>query len=48
MTEIVARRAALAQTGDGIVLSPGCRKLRHVQEFQDRGNQFRQAVQAPA
>ena len=44
MTEIVRQVRELAKIGDSIVLSPGFPSFDMFRNFEERGNQFRQAV----
>jgi UDP-N-acetylmuramoylalanine--D-glutamate ligase len=46
MPQIVQRAQALAQTGDVVVLSPGSASFDMFKDYKDRGNQFKEAVQA--
>ena len=45
MPEIVNAARAQAQTGDVVLLSTGCASFGLFQNYQDRGEQFKQAVQ---
>ncbi|HUA13110.1 MAG TPA: UDP-N-acetylmuramoyl-L-alanine--D-glutamate ligase [Candidatus Sulfotelmatobacter sp.] len=44
MTQIVKRAKELAASGDSVVLSPGFASFDMFKNFEDRGNQFKQAV----
>mgnify|MGYP002623690810 FL=1 len=44
MTDIVAEARELAQDGDAVVLSPGFASFDLFKNFEDRGNQFKSAV----
>lgn len=46
MPEAVARSTALTRPGDVIVLSPGCASFGLFNNFEDRGAQFKAAVEA--
>jgi UDP-N-acetylmuramoylalanine--D-glutamate ligase len=46
MNEIVQTAHSFAQPGDVILLSTGCASFDMFQNYKERGNQFRQAVQA--
>lgn len=46
MSEIVQTAHSLAQPGDIVLLSTGCASFDMFQNYKDRGNQFKQAVQA--
>ncbi|MBK8970538.1 MAG: UDP-N-acetylmuramoyl-L-alanine--D-glutamate ligase [Hahellaceae bacterium] len=46
MDEAVAAAAAMAQPGDVVLLSPACASLDMFQDYQARGESFRQAVEA--
>lgn len=46
MDEIVKAARAAAQSGDAVLLSTGCASFDMFQNYKDRGNQFKQAVQA--
>lgn len=46
MPEVVAAASALAQDGDAVVLSPAFASYDMFKNFEDRGNQFNQAVEA--
>lgn len=46
MQEIVAKAVVEAQTGDAVVLSPSFASFGLFKNFEDRGNQFNQAVEA--
>jgi UDP-N-acetylmuramoylalanine--D-glutamate ligase len=48
MTEIVAAAQHNAQSGDIVLLSTGCASFDMFKNYKDRGNQFKQAVQALA
>jgi UDP-N-acetylmuramoylalanine--D-glutamate ligase len=45
MTEIVANARASARPGDIVLLSTGCASFGMFQNYKDRGNQFKAAVQ---
>jgi UDP-N-acetylmuramoylalanine--D-glutamate ligase len=42
----VQMAASLASNGDSVLLSPACASLDQYKNYQDRGNQFAQAVLA--
>lgn len=44
MTEIVAHVASRAESGDVVILSPGCASFDMFKNFYDRGDQFRTEV----
>jgi UDP-N-acetylmuramoylalanine--D-glutamate ligase len=44
MTEVVQRASSLAQSGDAVVLSPGFASFDMFKNFEDRGQQFKAAV----
>ena len=46
MREVVAIASHIATDGDTILLSPACASLDQYQNYQDRGNQFAQAIEA--
>lgn len=46
MPEIVAHARELANNGDAIILSPGFASFDMFKNFEDRGNQFKAAVEA--
>lgn len=46
MTEIVQNATAAAQAGDVVLLSTGCASFGMFKDYKDRGNQFKQSVQA--
>jgi UDP-N-acetylmuramoylalanine--D-glutamate ligase len=46
MHEIVEKAQAAAQPGDVVLLSTGCASFGMFQNYKDRGNQFKKAVQA--
>ncbi|MDB5162244.1 MAG: putative UDP-N-acetylmuramoylalanine--D-glutamate ligase [Candidatus Saccharibacteria bacterium] len=46
MHEVVAYAAQIAETDDVVILSPGCASFDMFKDFYDRGDQFRQEVQA--
>ncbi len=48
MTAIVSAARASAQSGDVILLSPACASFGLFKDYKDRGNQFKQTVQALA
>lgn len=48
MNEIVQTAASLAKKGDVVLLSPACASFDMFKDYQDRGDQFNQAVQALA
>jgi len=48
MKAIVANAQAAAQSGDVVLLSPACASFGMFIDYKDRGNQFKQAVQALA
>ncbi len=48
MPQIVAEAHAQAQKGDVVLLSTGCASFGLFKDYKDRGNQFKQAVQALA
>jgi UDP-N-acetylmuramoylalanine--D-glutamate ligase len=48
MTEIINTARAAAQPGDVVLLSPACASFDMFQNYKDRGDQFKTAVQALA
>lgn len=46
MIEAVQTAASIATVGDNVLLSPACASLDQYKNYQDRGNQFAQAVLA--
>ena len=46
MPEIVSSARSIAQNGDVVLLSPACASFGMFKDYKDRGNQFKQAVQA--
>ncbi len=48
MTEIVAKARQVAQSGDVVLLSTACASFDMFKDYKDRGEQFKQAVQALA
>lgn len=44
MTEVVAEALALARKGDAVIFSPAFPSFDMFKDFEDRGNQFREAV----
>ncbi|MDX1755763.1 MAG: UDP-N-acetylmuramoyl-L-alanine--D-glutamate ligase [Marinobacter sp.] len=46
LAEAVKRAAALAQSGDRVLLSPACASFDMFRDYLDRGDQFRQRVEA--
>jgi UDP-N-acetylmuramoylalanine--D-glutamate ligase len=48
MQEIIANAQAAAQSGDVVLLSTACASFDMFQNYKDRGNQFKTAVQALA
>jgi len=46
MVQAVQIAASLASGGDSVLLSPACASLDQYKNYQDRGNQFAQAVLA--
>jgi UDP-N-acetylmuramoylalanine--D-glutamate ligase len=46
MPEIVGAVQKAAQPGDVVLLSTGCASFGLFKDYKDRGNQFKQAVQA--
>ena len=45
LTEAVKQAAALAQTGDAVLLSPACASFDMFKGYADRGEQFVTAVE---
>ncbi len=45
-SEAVRKAAKLSQTGDTVLLSPACASFDLFQNYEDRGNQFKDAVRA--
>lgn len=48
MPQIIARAQAVAQPGDVVLLSTGCASFGLFENYKDRGQQFKQVVQALA
>ncbi|UZJ46081.1 UDP-N-acetylmuramoyl-L-alanine--D-glutamate ligase [Marinimicrobium sp. C6131] len=46
MTDAVRKASAAAQAGDVVLLSPACASFDMFRNYQDRGEQFRRAVEA--
>lgn len=46
MDEIVAYLDEVSESGDVVLLSPGCASFDMFKDFYDRGDQFREKVQA--
>jgi UDP-N-acetylmuramoylalanine--D-glutamate ligase len=46
LADAVAKTRELAQPGDVVLLSPGCSSYDMFKDFEDRGNQFRELVNA--
>jgi UDP-N-acetylmuramoylalanine--D-glutamate ligase len=46
LDEAVKRAAEIAQTGDVVMLSPGCTSYDSYEDFQERGEHFRELVNA--
>lgn len=46
LAEAAAKARSLAQRGDTVLFSPGCSSYDMFKNFEDRGNQFREWVQA--
>ncbi|MBI43577.1 UDP-N-acetylmuramoyl-L-alanine--D-glutamate ligase [Marinobacter lutaoensis] len=46
LDEAVARARAVARPGDRVLLSPACASFDMFRDYQDRGDQFRQRVEA--
>jgi len=46
LDEAVRRAQALAETGDVVLLSPACASFDMFDDFEDRGRQFKRAVNA--
>ena len=48
LAEAVALCAELARPGDAVLFSPGCSSFDMFRDYEDRGNQFRELVEARA
>ena len=48
MDEAVATAARLAETGDAVLLSPGCASFDWYSSYEERGADFARAVRACA
>ncbi|HEX4138698.1 MAG TPA: UDP-N-acetylmuramoyl-L-alanine--D-glutamate ligase [Candidatus Methylacidiphilales bacterium] len=48
LADAVGKAHALAQSGDAVLLSPGCSSFDMFKSFEDRGDQFRELVRARA
>lgn len=48
MTDIITTASSIAQQGDVVLLSTGCASFGMFHDYKDRGNQFKQTVQALA
>lgn len=46
MTDIVRKAKSEAQAGDAVLFTPGSSSFDMFKDFEDRGNQFREAVKA--
>jgi UDP-N-acetylmuramoylalanine--D-glutamate ligase len=46
MSEVVANATQMAQPGDTVLLSPACASFDMFKDYKDRGDQFKQAVNA--
>ncbi|MFN8419586.1 MAG: hypothetical protein U0528_10155 [Anaerolineae bacterium] len=46
LDEAVKRAAEIARSGDVVLLSPGCTSYDAYEDFQQRGEHFRELVQA--
>ncbi len=46
LADSIAQAQKLAQPGDTVLFSPGCSSFDMFKDFEDRGNQFRELVQA--
>ncbi|HSY76849.1 MAG TPA: UDP-N-acetylmuramoyl-L-alanine--D-glutamate ligase, partial [Bacteroidia bacterium] len=45
-SEAVRKASKLSQSGDTVLLSPACASFDLFQNYEDRGNQFKDAVRA--
>jgi UDP-N-acetylmuramoylalanine--D-glutamate ligase len=45
MNEAVRLSRAVAQSGDSVLLSPGCASFGMFKDYLDRANKFREAVE---